>query len=84
MKEVVPTNLVPAVAARRGGQVLFIVIGRKEYVDGWNNSCHNTYSATVVVQEHHLTTSMGGVTCGTFGVEVKNVDFKGTTNGGSS
>lgn len=29
-----PTNFVPAVAVKRGGQVLFIVTGRKGHV-GW-------------------------------------------------
>jgi len=32
--EKVPTNFVPAVAVRRGGRALFIIIGRKGQVDG--------------------------------------------------
>jgi hypothetical protein len=34
VKGIAPTNLVPAVAAKRGEQVLLIVIGRKGCVDG--------------------------------------------------
>lgn len=37
MDEEVPTNLVPAVAVRRGGPVLVTMIGRKGCVDGISN-----------------------------------------------
>lgn len=35
VKVQVPTNLVPAVAVRRGGPVLVVLIGRKGCVDGF-------------------------------------------------
>lgn len=33
-KKEVPANFVPAAAVKRGGQALFIVTGRKGFVDG--------------------------------------------------
>lgn len=38
----VPTNFVPAVAVKRRGRVLFIVIGRKGYVDGFSSFGSNS------------------------------------------
>jgi len=35
--KVVPTNLVPAVAVTREGQVLFVLTGRKGHVDNQSN-----------------------------------------------
>ena len=37
------TNFVPAVAVKRRGQVLLIVIGRKGYVDGLLNLVKNPW-----------------------------------------
>jgi len=50
----VPTNsyVVPAVAEIRGGQVLFIVIGRKVYVGGPNKFLVQLHSVTVVNYKH--------------------------------
>jgi len=48
---IVLTNFVPAVAVKRRERALFVVIGRKGYVDGQGKFIIKIHGSTVVVYE---------------------------------
>jgi hypothetical protein len=72
-----PTNFVPAVAVKRGEQVLFVLIGRKGYV-GCKLSLKLNSGAQLLLGFLILTYLSSWEVCGTLSVKIKFDDIKDT------